>query len=410
MNTKRKITLMVLHFSLVNFLLVGILGVVLRWFLISPIPGFYYRNWMHAHSHLAILGWVYPILFIVILSNYEWDSIRSKQLKVLFIIMEISVVGMLVTFPLYGYGILPISFSTLHMVVSFYLMGIIWKLMRKNGGETSNLLIKIALIFMLISAIGPLVLGPLSVMGYKKTIWYDLSIYFYLHFQYNGFFILAVIGLLVLIIGKSSGIVEMKFKGWTSGLLIIVFTTTTFALSAVEMMDKDWIYFAGGFGAILQLMFFIMLFKWCWKSRDYWLPLLPSTTRFLWTVSAVAIATKVLLQLLTAIPFISENTYPVRDLVIAYLHLVLLGAISTFLLGLLIMKNWIPPGKLTLLATRIFVSGIAATEFVLIYRGLVGFGPASGMLFNYLLLTASLILLVGILLFTISSSHNSSNT
>lgn len=404
MNSRRNVTSIVLLFSLMNFLLVAILGLVLRWYFISPIPGFIYPNWLHAHSHLAILGWVYPILFIIIFNNFEWSSILQKQLGVLFILMEASIIGMLATFPLNGYTLLPISFSTMHMLVSFFLMNKVWKLMRHQGRTSSNVLIKLSLLFMVLSAIGPLALGPLSILGYKDSIWYDLSIYFYLHFQYNGLFILSAVGLLIYMVAKNGNVEEIKLKGMSSVFIIVAFTIFTYMLSAVEMVDIIWIYFVGGLGAVLQLIFFIILLKWLWKTKGSWLPTLTLTTRFLWAVSGIAICIKILVQILTTIPSIAKSTYPIRDLVIGYLHLILLGAVTTFLLGWAIKKQWIPEGKLTFVAALVFVSGVTATELILFYRGTIDFHPAFAKSIDYSLFAISFLFLTGILLFAISAT------
>ena len=54
-----------------------------------------------------------------------------------------------------------------------------------------------AVFFMVVSSVGPFSLGPIIAQGMKDTIWYDLAIYFYLHFQYNGWFLLAIVSLVL---------------------------------------------------------------------------------------------------------------------------------------------------------------------------------------------------------------------
>ena len=57
-------------------------------------------------------------------------------------------------------------------------------------------LIKTSLYYLFISSLGPWAVGGVMATLGTDTIWYLLAIYFYLHFQYNGWFILALFGVL----------------------------------------------------------------------------------------------------------------------------------------------------------------------------------------------------------------------
>ncbi|MEP1487770.1 MAG: hypothetical protein ABJK28_05040 [Algibacter sp.] len=54
---------------LVNFLIAALIGVVLRYAFIGTI-NFNYRFLIHAHSHVAMLGWVYLMLFVLIVHYF----------------------------------------------------------------------------------------------------------------------------------------------------------------------------------------------------------------------------------------------------------------------------------------------------------------------------------------------------
>jgi hypothetical protein len=52
-------TLVRARLALGYFVLVAVLGLFLRWLMVSPVDGVNYKNILHAHSHVALLGWLY---------------------------------------------------------------------------------------------------------------------------------------------------------------------------------------------------------------------------------------------------------------------------------------------------------------------------------------------------------------
>ena len=87
-----------LRISFLYFVLVAVLGVFLRFILISPIDGIIFRYFLHAHSHLAFLGWIFNAIFIALLLAYVPE--RIKKYKLLFWLLQLAVVGMLISFPM----------------------------------------------------------------------------------------------------------------------------------------------------------------------------------------------------------------------------------------------------------------------------------------------------------------------
>ncbi|MEZ4987274.1 MAG: hypothetical protein R2795_19895 [Saprospiraceae bacterium] len=53
-------------------------------------------------------------------------------------------------------------------------------------------------------------------------------------------------------------------------------------------------------------------------------------------ISFATFATKVLMQTLVVVPFVAEAAYTIRNYVIGFIHLLLLGAVSGFLLSRLV--------------------------------------------------------------------------
>jgi hypothetical protein len=103
---------------------------------------------------------------------------------------------MLVSFPLQGYGAFSITFSTLH-IVGVVVFIVLFFRASKTESTTSLILAKFALLFFVLSSLGPFFLGYLKANSLDYSDLYRFSIYFYLHFQYNGFFFLGILSLLV---------------------------------------------------------------------------------------------------------------------------------------------------------------------------------------------------------------------
>ena len=165
------------------------MGLALRFSFLESI-GINYRFLTHAHSHVAMLGWVYLMLFTLFIHYFIPNE--PKIFNRLFWLTELAVVGMMISFPIQGYAALSITFSTLHIFCSYYFVFLIWKHLKTRSTATEKLL-KASLLFMMISTIGVWCLGPaVSILG-STSAFYHIAIQFFLHFQFNGWFLIAVI-------------------------------------------------------------------------------------------------------------------------------------------------------------------------------------------------------------------------
>ena len=121
--------------SLGYFLLAALLGVLLRTFVVLPIP-VNYRFIVHTHSHIALLGWVYmaltTLLYHLFLSRQE-VGIRYKRI---FWFTQFSLLGMLFSFPFQGYALFSIMFSTLFLLASYWFAGFFMKHTPRRAKDT----------------------------------------------------------------------------------------------------------------------------------------------------------------------------------------------------------------------------------------------------------------------------------
>lgn len=279
---------------------------------------FNYKYFLHTHSHLAFLGWIFNIIYYFLLKQYA--LLERKKYAYLFIALNISVLGMLLTFPFQGYAVGSIIFSTLHILLSYFFAIFLY---RDTRGDSSihRKFAMAALLFMVISSIGPFSLAPIIVNGMKDTIWYDLSIYFYLHFQYNGWFILSIVSLIAY---------SIKVKdqdNWKRAYnLFLISTFLNFSLSTL-WTDPGWVI--NIVSVLSSMMQFHAIFL---MSKDIFVHL-RSMDRFksiiLKSIFALFVI-KVFLALAGSIQEVAMFVYYNRNLVIGYLHLVFLGIVTPF--------------------------------------------------------------------------------
>jgi hypothetical protein len=319
---------------LLFFFIASCMGMMLRSQLIFPIEGINFSFLLHGHSHVMFLGWVFNTLFIAFVVQFIVGD--HNTFRIIFWMLQVQVVGMLISFPLQGYGVYSITFSALHTFTVLLFVILFFKRTRART-DLSVWLARISLIFFAISSAGPFSLGYLKANDLDHTNLYRYAIYFYLHFQYNGFFFFGILSLFVNLLERSlskSQIDTMRF----ACQLLAAACIPAFLLSTLWAKPGIVYNILGGFAALVQLVslviFSIPLRKFFRVNPDYFRPGIKLLLIFIYS----AVALKFLLQLLSADPglagFINDN----RSLVIAYLHLVLVGIISLFLLAWLTHK------------------------------------------------------------------------
>ena len=331
--------------AFIYLIIVAFLGTFLRYLFINPVSNVNYKFILHAHSHVAFLGWIFNALYAAVIFSFLKKSDQyKKSYLILFVLLQISVVGMLITFPLQGYDRESIIFSTIHMLLSFWFAFGIFKDGSKNKAckgkyKVAYWFIKASLIFMILSSIGPFALGPIIATGLSDTPWYNLSIYYYLHFQYNGWFTFAVLGLFFWLLNYyniSYSRIHAKAFFW----LLAAACIPAYALSTLWVKPPPVVYGLAYIAALIQIIATGILIYLLIKSRSRLLEKLSYWTRIFFSVSLIAFIVKNILQFLSAFDVIIDLAYKVRPFIISYLHLVFIGFISIFLIGWFTEMKW----------------------------------------------------------------------
>ncbi len=383
--------------ALFNLLLTATAGLLLRYQFVYPVDWFNYYNWLHAHSHIAFLGWVYFAL-VALIAKDILDKI-PRGFSWILAFTQISVIGMLYTFAKTGYSPSAITFSAMHMILSIMIAILFYRSMKGNK-SISALLIRLSLSMMIISDLGPLALGPVIALGYRDTLWYDMSIYFYLHFQYNGWFMLAIIGLIAGFLERNNVDID-RAKAVRSIVMLSSGIFLTLLLSSLGFDPPWWIYVFGAMGAILQLLGLWYWFTVTWHFRVVFCKYFPSIAIVFLYVALFALALKSILQVLSALPSIAAWVYHARDIIISYMHLVLMGFVTSFLIAWFLYRSWLRPGLAFTFGVMLVLSGLLITNSFLLARKF--FPLVNPSIYLYGLLIAALLLLLSSIIFFINS-------
>jgi hypothetical protein len=324
--------------------------------MIAPLGGIVYSYLLHTHSHVMFLGWVLNVLIIAF--AHEFPS--TKTFKTIFWFLQVCVVGMLISFPLQGYGLYSIAFSTLHTLGAFFFIILFFR-STKALSSISAYLARAALLFFVLSSLGPFSLGYLKANGLEHTNLYRFSIYFYLHFQYNGFFLMAILSLFIKLI--EDHIPPNVMPDVKQGCrLLVISCVPAFALSMLWAAPGIIFNVIGAIAAIAQFAGLYLALKPLSnviRNTSFF-----RTEKFLLTMSFFALILKLILQLVSAYPPVAFFANEFRPIVIAYLHLVLLGCISFFLIAWMIRKQII--GADIYWIVGLLVAGFVGSQILLV--------------------------------------------
>ena len=385
-----------LKFSVFNFFLVALLGVIMRYKIQYSFPFLDQKHLQEAHSHFAFYGWITNVLYVLIVNYISKVNalVKLKKYGYLIIINLAASFAMLGTFMYGGYFWASIAASTTALLTSFVFCYFFVMDARKIQ-DASKIWFLAGLFFAVISSVG---VFNLAYMMSSKNINQDLylaSEYYFLHFQYNGFFIFSCIGLLLYSLKEAGSPINDKTNRlmfWLSffGCLVGV------GLSLLWLKMPLWVFTLIVVATIGQTVAAVMLFGFVKKSWTNlvlkWSPM----QRFVLIFVGFAFAVKIALQLGSNIPALNQFAFGFRNVVIAYLHLVLLMCIATFLLNQILATNYFTVTKTLLLGLKMFLLGIFLNELMLGLMGIFSIKYISIPYANHLLLYFSLLIFVAL--------------
>lgn len=383
----------------INFFVASLMGLLLRWMYVAPFSGFNFQFLMHGHSHVAMLGWVYLMLYCLIFYFFVPKENQQKPIyNRLFWATELAVIGMMIDFPAQGYAFASILFSTLHIFCSYYFCYLIYKDAKPSTFPEKRML-HTALFFMIFSTLGVWCLGPaVGLMG-KTSAFYQIAIQFFLHFQFNGWFLFAVLGLFFK--QAKINIDEKKFRLFYNSF--VVATVLTLALPVSWSLSNPAFYWINVIGVTIQSLSFVLFYQLIRPDlKTIFAPLSP-LEKTAYQFALYSLALKIIIQLVVIIPELAQVSHQIRNFVIGYIHLTMLGIITGFLFGFALQNKFVnSQKKIQKWGIYIFLFGFVVTEFLLFLQGLWLF-LNKGLFPDYYqnLLLSSICLPSGLLMLTI---------
>ena len=385
-----------LKFSVFNFLIVALLGVTMRYKILYSMPFLDQKHLQEAHSHFAFYGWITNVIYVLILNymhkiNAQIDLKKYEKLIVVNLIASFTMLG---AFLYGGYFWASIAGSTVALLCSFVFFFFFVRDAKKIQ-DFSKLWFLAGLFFAVISSVGIFNLGYMMMSKTATQDLYLASEYYYLHFQYNGFFIFSCIGFLLFSMKQAgSGISEKQNKliFW----LLFIGCVIGYGLSVLWMKMPVSIFAVIVVATIMQTIGAVLLFVFIKKNWTNlvlkWSPM----HRFVLLYAGFAFAVKIALQLGSTIPALNQFAFGFRNVVIAYLHLVLLMCIATFLINQILATHYFTITNKLLMGFKLLLLGIFLNELILGLMGVFSIKYISIPFANEMLLGVSLLMFASI--------------
>lgn len=382
--------------SLFNLMLVATVGALMRYKIGFEFPYFNQKHLQEAHSHFAFCGWISQTLMVLI-TLFIKPVLDVKRIKIYDAILFLNLCTaylMFIFFAIQGYGLFSLIFASISIFISFAFTIFCFRDLNKSLNEhPACLWLKASLVFNVISSFGTFALALMMATKNIPQHAYLASEYWFLHFQYNGWFLFASIGIFITWLKNIIPVYEMpRSIFWLFALSCI----PTYGLSVLWMKIPVWLFVIIALAAIAQFWGWIKMVTFLKNISFLKNPQVNSLSKFLFITVALAFSLKLILQLGSTVPAISKLAFGFRPIVIAYLHLILLAILSVFLITYLYSANLITRQGGLSAGIVLFFIGVFLNELVLAIQGVTSFGYYVVPFVNEILFGISLVLFSGI--------------
>lgn len=382
-------------FALFNFIILAAAGILLRYKILFPLPFIEQKHLLHGHSHFAFAGWVSLSLYILTIYVLQPGETLLKKMEWLLAAQQMASYGMLFTFPVTGYATASISFSTMSILISW---AFAWLVIKELTERQQNTLEKKWLIAgqlcNVISSAGTFTLAYLMATKNLQQDWYFGSVYFFLHFQYNGFFLFTIGALFIHYLSNTLKFIDTIAANRLYYLLLLSLIPAWF-LSLMWMRIPSWMYYSAVAAALIQLAAIWYFIKLLYSQRQRFQTETHATGKWFWYASGLAFIAKIILQGLSAIPQLNTYAFGVRPIVIGFLHLVLLVFVSLFLIGYFLEKGMLTvTGRSAKMIAFVLLASVLLNELFLLLHGITAMSYNTIPYMNHALLICALLIFI----------------
>jgi len=389
--------------SLYFFLAIALLGLILRAVPVFDIP-INFHNFLHAHSHVAFLGWLHGAFIAFISYIFLKDKLQTRFFKYIYWFTILNIIGMYFSFPIQGYKAFSIAFLSLFLVGTYFFLYYFFK----NKSNTQKYpatykFVRAGLWLQFLSSLSPWSLVFILKIFGKNSNFYKFDIFYYLHFQYNGWFLFALIGLTFYLLERRGITINYKQVNLIYKLMLIAVFLGYF--SNTLWAKPGWIFnlisMAGGLAEIIA---FLILLRILLRYRRYLKHQISSVSYQILLIVLLLLYTKATLQFIGSLQYYADLSYHIRDFIIGYLHLIMLGIFSSFLL---VLGHEFEFFRLKKIPFILFFTGFVVTETLIFLRGIFQWFEWSfnGNLINQFLFYFTLLMFTGILFMLINNKN-----
>lgn len=358
--------------ALINFCVVALAGLTMRYKINFSLPVVNQQNLMHGHSNFAFVGWLAVALMTLMVRYLVRNNVQTNYRKY-NLILGIDVIvcyAMFIAFIIQGYAFWSITFSCITILISYFFIFFYWRDLNKvNDAGFSRSWFQAALILWAFSSLGAFFLAYLMANHIMIKELYFAGLYFFMHFQYNGWFLFVCFGVFFSYMHRL-GLFRFALLSKRLFIIMVITVIPTYFLSILWLelpLTLHWIANISAFVQLLVLVYFFRIIRVFRKSKDI---KFTSVTRWIWMMASVAFILKIILQVLSTLPFLSHFAFGFRPVVIGYLHLSFVGIISLFILGYINEFIHRFRGNVSGIGVIIFVSGFIVQEIILMLQGL----------------------------------------
>lgn len=355
--------------SLFNLTVVALFGFLMRSKMLYSIPFLDYKNILNAHSHFAFGGWVGLALITYLIYDVLPEHLgRKKIYQTVLWGMEISSVGMALSFPFFGYNGISIAISCFYILVTYVFGWVFFKdLTRSQLNPVVRWLSFGSVGSLVLSSLGPFSLAYIMISRSTDSLLYRDSIYTFLHFQYNGFFTLAIFALFFSDWLKKGNVLPAAAKKFSVFLIASVIPTLFLSMLWHNLVILYVLAALGSLCILLSVYYFLPVFKISTQKGFFIQPL----AKILWIASFVSFIIKMVLTIGTIYPPLGNAVYGARPVIIGFLHLVFLAFVSFYILSNTIRDGFFTRNnKVIAYPFYVFGAGVVVNEIFLMLQGL----------------------------------------